>query len=199
MSGQTVIVDGATNETAKVDGQRRVWTRATTVTTGLNAGINEDQYAINPSAVTLTTDTESVLVYIRNDETENVDWALSQITVVGAESNGSGDWLAAMYANVNTGTLIDSGGDGVAIPFNLGSNKPLSATIKTGIEGSALNGTPPLDRLVPTAPASFIIPLDAIVMPPGTSAAISVTPPTGNTSMKVQIELIIIRLPENGE
>ncbi len=196
MSGNTVITDGAKSFTAKVDEMRRLWTRAVTISTGLNAAINDDEYNVTIETLELTTDGESVLLYLRNDEIEDVDWAVTQITVTGAASDGSDDWLAALYTNVNTGTIIDTGTDININPFKLGSTKPLLATALRGFEGAVLDGTTVVDRLVPLAPAAFTIPLDALVLPPGTSMGLSVTPPTGNTSMKVQIGVVVIRLTE---
>ena len=198
MTGLSVIVDGATNFTAKVDEQRRLWTRSTTISHALNASICGDQYIVPPPIINLTSDSESALLYIRNIETENISWALVQILLtLGTSTGGSGEYKINFYANDNLGTIVTAGADLTPIPLNLGSTKPLSATAKTGAEGLSFSGAPFTERLITEFPAMIQIPLDAVVMPPGTSGGVAIVPPIGNTSMDVDVEFTVIRLAED--
>ena len=198
MTGLSVLVDGATNFTAKVDLQRRLWTRAVTISNGLNASICGDQYIVTPPIINLTSDNESGVLYIRNNEKENISWALVQILLtMGDSTGGSGEYRVNFYANENTGTIVTAGADLIPLPLNFGSTKPLDAIAKTGAEGLVFSGSPFTDRLITGFPISIEIPLDAVVLPPGTSGGIAIIPPTGNTSMDIDVEFTIIRLSED--
>ena len=198
MSGLSVIVDGATNTTAKVDDQRRLSVRAVTISHGLNASICGDQYIVTPPFINLTSDNESALLQVRNNESESISWAMTKIELtIGTSVNGSGEYKINFFANDNDGTIVTAGTALNPIPLNLGSIKPLSAVATYGAEGLAFSAPPFTEHLVTEFPSALTIVLDAVVMPPGTSAGVSIVPPTGNTDMTVDVEFTIIRLPED--
>jgi hypothetical protein len=195
MSGTTLIVDGLSSESARVNKDGQLSTFAQVISNSLAASIKGDRYNIGADGfVTLTDDNETPLIYIQNNEPETLGWALTLLSLTTAASDVAGDWFVSFYVNPISGTIITGGDDALIISQNLGSQKPLEATAKIGSTGDTLVGNIKVDRLVPMTPAVVNIPLDAIVMPPGTSFAMTVTPPVGNTSMKVDIGVAVLRL-----
>lgn len=197
MSGQSLIVDGRTSESARVNNDGQLSTFAQIITNSLAASIKGDRYNIGADGfVTLTDDVETPLVYIRNNEPETTGWAITLISLTTGASDGTGEWNVSFYPNPTSGTIITGGTDALIVSQNLASQTPLEATAKIGATGQTLVGNVKVDRLVPVAPASLSIPLDAIVMPPGTSFAMTATPPSGNTSMTMDVGVSMLRLEE---
>lgn len=197
MTGDTVIVDGATNETAQVDGQRRLRTRATTVSNALNASINSDQYNIDTEVLTLTDATDSALLWVRNRENEKINWSVPLLVITLGSSDGTGDLLLKFYKNDGSSDIELTGTDPRIFSFNLGSVKPLVVDAKQGGTGKSFSVSEFTDVLIDSAPTGVAIPLDSIIIEPGSSLGVSIVPPSGNTSMKVQASFSIIRLKED--
>ena len=107
------------------------------------------------------------------------------------------DWSANLYVNDNTGTIVTGGADVEPLQLNLGSNKPLGATVKGGGQGHTFGGPAAESKLTSGTPNELTVRVDSIVVPPGSSLGVSVIPPTGNTSVNVDIEVSIIRLTED--
>lgn len=195
MSGQSLIIDGETSRSARVNNDGQLSTFAQVVSNSLAASIKGDRYNVGMDGfVTVTDDNETPLLYIQNNEHETTGWAITLLSLTSAVSDGTGDWFVSFYTNPTSGTIITGGTDALIISQNLGSQKPLETTAKIGGTGDTLVGNTKVDRLIPMAPASVSIPLDAVVMPPGTSFAMTITPPTGNTSMKVDAGVSLLRL-----
>ena len=193
--GTTLIVDGRTSEAARVnpDGQLSVF--AQVVSNSLAASIKGDRYNIAAAPFPiLTDDVETPVLYVQNNEPAALGWAITQLVVVTTVSDVMGEFTVSFYTNPTSGTIITGGADASVVSQNLGSQKPLEVTAKVGGTGDTLVGDIKVERLVPMTPASLVIPLDAIVIPPGTSFGMTVTPPAGNTSMTVDASVAILRL-----
>ena len=196
MSGVSVIVDGKTGQAARVNEDGQLSTFSQTVSNSLAASIKGDRYNISGELfVTLTDDAPTPVLYIQNNEPESVGWALTQLVVVaGASAGGTGEYSVSFHSNPTSGTIITGGIDALIVSQNLGSQKPLEATAKIGGTGDTIQGGISISRLIPVNPVVFDLPLDAVIMPPGTSIAIGVNPPLGNTSMIVDVSVGLLRL-----
>jgi len=193
--GITVVVDGITSQAARVNEDGQLSTFSQVVSNSLAASIKGDRYNISPDGfITLTDDVETPVIYVQNNEPETIGWALTQLLIVSTLSDGAGEWFVSFYTNPTSGTIITGGTDALVISQNLGSQKPLEVTAKTGSTGDTLAGNVKLDRLIPMTPASITIPLDAIVIPPGTSFGMTVTAPVGNTFVKIDVGVSLLRL-----
>lgn len=193
--GITVLVDGITSQAARVNDDGQLSTFAQVISNSLAASIKGDRYNIGPNGfITLTDDVETPIIYVQNNEPETIGWALTQLLIVSTLSDGAGDWFVSFYTNPTSGTIITGGADALVTSQNLGSQKPLEVTAKIGSTGDTLVGTVKIDRLIPMTPASITIPLDAIVIPPGTSFGMTVTAPVGNTSVKIDVGVSLLRL-----
>ena len=193
MSGLTVISDGADGFTAKVDELRRLTTFATIQADSTAASLNGDTFFISHPVINLTSDAESYVIYVENIDT--VDWVVNEFaTDYGPSTGGIGDFLTRFVSNPTGGTLIDSGSDAFAANMNLAQPQTLSGTFKYGAEGSTITGGTNVPQgLVVSDTRAGRFTGGPIVIGPGTKFALSVTPPTGNTDMNVQVSIILHR------
>jgi len=191
------IQDGTgSGSRAKVDIKNRVHTFATVETGGTEAALEGDLYNVNTETITLTSASASALVYMKN--TDSVPWIYNRVFYnAGPSTGGSGDFLAEVLANPTTGTLISAGAALTPHNLNFSSSKELTATTLKGAEGSTItNGTVRVSTIIPTAGTRVLIAFDSIIVSPGASIAVRITPQTGNTSMNIQVGFNLYRVTD---
>lgn len=173
---------------AKVDGTNKVQTRSVTEPGNLEACVAGEAYVITSGTITLTSASESAVLYYQNDE--DVDIILTRYNI-GIKSTTSGtDTFATMtvYASNVTSMSDGSGNAALIVNSNIGSSKTLVTTnSERGIEGASINGTAGLNLFVPIERSTFIT-LN-VVIPKGSAMGFSITPPTANTSIDVSLGL----------
>lgn len=196
MTGAVVVKDGAGGNTARVDGSNRLHTFDVSRSEATQALIEGNGFTITTGSITLTSDSPSALLFIKN--TDSDPWIITRIfSNTSVSQDGPGTYNLEIVGNAVTGSLIDSGADGAAANLNFGSPRELSSIIKIGSEGSSVNeGNPIIDSIVPTAGNRLLISGDPVAVPSGASAMIRVTPPAGNTSMDVQVGFVLYRANE---
>lgn len=188
-----VIKSGDSGNTAEVDSSNRLQTFSTTQLDSVDASLRGDTFFITSGIINLTTDGQSFIIYIKNDDT--VDWIVNEFTQsYGPSTGGAGGSLSNEFQVGPTGGDILSGTPTLAVNMNIGSPKQLAATILTGAEGDTATGggSVPAGLIVKD---QTLVPFTGgpIVIAAGTSFAFAVTPPTGNTSMDAQLDAIIYR------
>ena len=188
-----VIKDGQTGDTAQVDEKHRLVTMSIIQSGGVAAALEGDLYNINTETIVLTSDSASSLLYIKN--TDNVPWIVDRVFYnAGTSTGGTGEFLAEVLANSSTGTLISAGTAITPFNLNFSSNKSLTAITLKGAEGSTVtNGGVRVSTIIPASGVRVLIPFDSIVMEPGSSLVVKITPQTGNTSMNIQVGLNLHR------
>lgn len=191
MSGTSVIQDGRGGKTAEVDDDNRLSVKAVTVDEKTAKSSSGDSYIITSAIVELTNDLESALLYIKNNE--DVDWIISSTSVEFGATDGTGDMLINFTLGATGGTIIDNAVPANVSNLNLGSAKPLGAIAVRGVEGDTLTGGGGGDSLVSEGTKNKVLPTSPIILAPGTSIGVGITPSAGNTSMKVIIGLLIYR------
>jgi hypothetical protein len=197
MSGDSRIIDGRSGNAAKVDIVNRLHVDAVSRSSVVDASINGETFFITTGSVNLTTDSESWLLYAKNDDT--VQWVVESIEAAFGASNGSGDSFSQFNVGATEGTLISAGVDIPAINLNIGSPNQLPSTIKLGGEGSTItNGLNTPVTLIPEGSLIRMFSAGPVVIPPGTSFAIAYTPPSGNTGMNTSVQIVIFRDIDNG-
>lgn len=179
---------------AKVDSKNRVHSLAISETAGTEASTNGDLYNVNTGTITLTTANASSLLYMKN--TDSVSWIFNRVFYNAGESTGgTGEFLAEVIANATTGTLITAGTDLDPYNLNFGSSKELTSTTKKGSEGSTLtNGDARVSTIIPASGTRVLIAFDSIIVEPGSSISVTITPQTGNTSMAIQVGFNLYRV-----
>lgn len=184
----TVIKDGSGNGfTQKVDSDNRAYTYATTETNEEHSVGEGAAWNLNTLDMTLTSDTASATQYIKN--TGNTDLIIQRWVAVTGPSTGGVSTDSVLVEIVRN---PDSVSFSTALsPFNsnFGSNDQPEATNLKGGEGETITGGDVVIASRMAAGTRNILPVVCIV-PQGTSAAIRITPPSGNTNMKVQTVIV---------
>jgi len=181
-----IIEDGrGSGISAGVNLDNRLLTKAISSTTLEDASFDGFSYSVDIGTVTLTTAGESGLLSIKNTD-PNLMLQISSVVFGIGKSNIAGDVIIKGYSNVTTGTLISGGSSVTPTNRNYGLSTPAIATVLKGSEGSTItNGTQSATFIVQSPSALEVD--STVVLPNGYSIALSVTPPSGNTSMKVSI------------
>lgn len=183
-----ILKSGDSGNTAKVDDKNRIQAFSTSQTEATSRALEGNSYNINTGTITLTSANTSALMYLEN--TDTVDWTVARVFYnAEASTGGTGGWLAEVAANPTDGTLLSGGTAFEPVNFNFGSVKTLTATCLKGAEGlTATGGTQgAVSTIVPASGTRVLIPFDSVILTPGSSMAILITPPTGNTSMDIQV------------
>ena len=183
------LLDGTgTGKRAKVDVSNRLHTHSVTETIIQNAARTGDSYNINSGPITLTTASQSALLYFKNTGDSDIHIAAVGY-LIGNSTGGAGDFHATVVKNPTTGTVIS---DAVAVAINenknVGSSKILDIETYKGAEGKTFtNGEDFYFSLLGGAARTYVISTGTIVVPNGGSIGVNVTPQIGNTSMEIQI------------
>ena len=189
-----ILKDGTgTGNTAKVDVKNRIRAFSTVETGGTEAAFSGDLYNVNTGTIVLTSATESALVYMSN--TDDVPWIFNRVFYnAGPSTGGAGDFRADVIANPTAGTLISAGTALTPHNLNFSSSKGLTATTLKGAEGSTItDGTVRVSTIIPASGTRVLIAFDSIILEPGSSIAVAITPQTGNTSMNIQVGFNLYR------
>lgn len=184
-----IINDGkGTGYQAEVDEYNRLQTLSVSLDASQRSAIDGETYNINTGTINLTTANESALLYLKN--TGATDLHLTSIGyLLGNSTGGSGDTLMTVKRNPTAGTVV-SGATSVDINVNknFGSTKTLSVNAYKGAEGNTITGGgDAYYSLLPGVSRSYVINTGTLVIPQGSSISVSMTPPTGNTSVDVQV------------
>jgi hypothetical protein len=191
------LQDGAgSGNRAKVDNKNRLHTLSTLESGGTEAALSGDLYNINTETINLSTDNSSALLYMKNFDL--VPWVYDRVFYnAGNSTGGSGDFLAEVVANPTAGTLISAGTEITPHNLNFGSNRELLATTVKGADSSTVtDGTVRVSTIIPASGVRVLISFDSIIVSPGSSIAIRITPPSGNTSMSIQVGFNLYRFTD---
>lgn len=181
------IEDGLTGKTAGITDDNELKTQSITRSEPTQKALKGKLYNLNSGILTLTNTTANILMYIKN--TGTTTWIVPRVFYnIGASTGGSGRVLARVLYSVTAGTIISSGTDFEPPNFNLGVPAQITGTFKKAAsQGLTATASEFLSTIIPSAGQRVLIGLDSMVMPPGATAAIEITAPTGNTSMAVQV------------
>lgn len=194
----TIIKDGTGGgQTLKIDSQNRAHVHGVMETLSQNASREGEGYNINTGSITLTSSTISELLYIEN--LGDNDLHVSTIGfLIGNSTGGTGDLEVGVNKNITGGTLIGSNQPKINENKNCGSKKTLDVQLYSGVEGrTQTGGTEFYSSLLAGDARTYVINTGDIIIPRGTNISLNVTPPSGNTSMTVQIFLSIIEYTIN--
>lgn len=177
------ITDGTgKGNSAGVDRTNRLLVRNVSETIFQNAAEEGEAFFIGTPIITATTAGESALIYIKNNEDDQL--VLGSFFLI-AEATASGSPNMFRINWYRNPTSISSGTAIPALNQNFGSSNTLDADIEYGAEGSTVTGGSLAATL--SFPIGQFNQLDAnLVLEKGSSVAITVTPPAGNTNMPVQ-------------
>ena len=188
------IQDGTgTGLRAKVNSSNRLTVDSIETTAESLASSSGDSFNVSNDIIDITSDVETALIHIKNTNSE--DWVITRVYFhFGGSTGGVGSGEFCMIQNATTGTLISGGTAAVPVNANFGSAKLLVGEFLQGTNGSTItDGTEFVRTIVPNFTSRNIIPFDSVVIPPGASLSLQFKPPTGNTSLKVQLGVNFFR------
>lgn len=181
-----VINDGTgTGKKLKINQLNRAETQSVARTAEEDSALFGDAYLCGSGPVSLTSDSESAIFYLKNNEDKDLiikNFTLTSTAITGAST---GVFLLKLYKNPDG---ITSGTDNPPANTNFGSSKELEADVEFGAEGSTVTGGVLSGSTFMPQQAFTKAPLSWIV-PKGSSFAISIQPATGNTSCSVNVFL----------
>jgi len=161
-----------------VDSKNRLLTSTINETTFQHAAEQGDAFFLGTPTITLTNAAASAVFFIENNEDLPLNigefFFMADATTGGTPAAFKASWYKNPTDILGTGTT--------ALNQNFGSSNELDATIKYGAQGSGVSGGTLSATL--SFPIGMFNTIEAnLVLEKGSSLAITITPPTGNTSM----------------
>ena len=187
----TVIKDGLTGNTAKVGSDNKVHTRSVQTNSFQEALLDGRSFRLASGVQTLTSDTLSEIIYVKNNDTR--DMFLEEVITTFGNSNVTGDILVGFKLNPPTGTIIDDAVGIFALNTNIGASSVADVAAYSGGEGKTADGIAGFSLF---SEAGIYSNKSVAVIPHGSSFTLSVTPPAGNTSMNTQIVIRMFFIEE---
>jgi hypothetical protein len=177
------IIDGrGSGKRAGIDSDNRLLTQSINETIFQHAAEEGDAFFIGTPLINLTNSAASAVIIIENNEEEPL--ILGNFFLIAESTTGGSPnmFRVTWYKNP---TSISGGTTTSGLNQNFGSSKTLDATIQYGAQGSAVTGGTVAAQL--SFPIGEVNDIPAnLVLPKGSSFALTVAPPAGNTSMNVQ-------------
>lgn len=177
---------------AGVDKTNRLLSRTINETIFENSAEEGEAYFIGTPLISLTNSALSTIFFILNNE--DADLIFDNFFLIAEATTGGSPniFRTTWYKNP---TSISSATSTTPLNQNFGSSKTLSGTFQYGAQGSTATGGSVVAQL--SFPIGVFNDIPAkLVLPKGSSFAIGITPPTGNTSMAVQFGGRVIRYIE---
>ena len=184
------ITDGTgRGNSAAVDGTNRVLTRSISEDIFQNAAEESEAYFLGTPLINLTGSSESALYIITNNEDSPL--VLGNFFFVAESTTGGSPnmFRVSWYKNP---TSISGGATVAPLNQNFGSSKVLNANAQYGAQGSTVTGGSNVATLSFPIGQFNDIPAN-LILEKGSSFAVTITPPAGNTSMDVQFASRAIR------
>lgn len=185
------ILDGTgSGKEAGVDQNHRLLTN--TISEDISNHVTEygGKFNINTGNVTLTSTNESAVLYFKNNEDET--YSITGIVYnLGSSTGGSGQVQCDVYFKTTGGTIVSNATPvDILANQNIGDATQLDADAYKGAEGyTQTGGEYAVTSLINPGSRAFIG-LGQILCPKGQTLSVTMTPPSGNTSMIVQCALV---------
>jgi hypothetical protein len=184
------LLDGTgSGRLARVDINKRLHTDAVTVDRAANASFNGDSYNANTGIINLTSASKSAVFYMKNNESSSNLVIDALFYLIGNSTGGSGDVLITVLRNPTAGTIVDGASDMemAGVNRNFGSAKTITGDFYKGAEANTFtDGTKVIESIFNQSATRAFVGVGAIVLTPGSSIGVEITPATGNTSLDVE-------------
>lgn len=173
----------------KVTSENRLLTDSVTLSQSSNSSFTGDSYNVNTGVINLTSANKSAVFYMKNNEGEKNMVIDALFYLIGNSTGGSGDMLITVLRNPTAGTIIDGASDMemAGVNRNFGSAKTITGNFYKGAEGNTFtNGDKVIESIFNQSATRAAINVGAIILTPGSSIGIDITPATSNTSLDVE-------------
>ena len=182
----SVIEDGrGTGKKAQVNSDNQLVTRATAVEQRLASAADGNYYELTTDKTTITNATEQGILYLKNDSTDSdFGIVIDRVFFDFWTSTGGtgGDMTVEYYKN----PTITGGTDVVPTNTNFSNSGGAVGTFKKNT--TTMTGTH-WWQMYTTDKTSIALEEGRIYIPSGYSFGIALEPPTGNTSMDININI----------
>lgn len=170
-----------------VDSSNRILAASITEDIASHVAEYGGRYNLNTGTITLTSASASAVMYFKNNE--DYDYSINSfIFYFGASTGGTGLSTIDIYADATGGTIISGAVDGaMKFNMNMGTARELQADFYKGAEGNTLTGGIHAFSGYQAPGNARILSVGQLLVPKGESLGAIITPPTGNTSMNVQV------------
>ena len=180
-----IIEDGkGSGKKAHINKDNQLVTRATIAEQRLASTIDKNYYELSTGQITITNDTEQGLIYLKNTTRSDLGIVIDRVFFDFWSSTGGtgGDITVGYYRN----PTITGGTDIVPVSTNFGT--PILAVGDFKRNVTTMTGTR-WWNMYSSDKASIALEEGRIYLHPGNSFGIAMIPPTGNTSIKVNINI----------
>lgn len=185
------IRDGGSGTTlAKVNANGRLYTDAISASESYAATKDGRSYNVNSGSITLTDAADTPLIYLKNNETQ--DLHITAIAVgVGPSTGGSGGIpKITVVRNPKTGTIVDNAtAVDVNSNRNYGSSDALTVDAYKGATGNTMTDGEDHILFFQTSNGRLFATIDEN-LPKGSSIGIKFDPQASNTSQEVYAAII---------
>jgi hypothetical protein len=182
-----IIQDGTgSGQVAKVNGSNRLYVDAVQKSEQAEANIQGDAYNINTGQITLTSASESAILYIKNTDSTKRLFVSSIAIGLGPSTGGVATEIPAITVlrNPTTGTIIESTPTDVDINSNRNFSSSNSLTIDAYKGGEAETFTDGTEHIIFYASDNSRLFADIEeVLENGASLGIKIDPQGSNTNM----------------
>lgn len=190
-----IIQDGRTSNTAKVNDGNALLTISKTLSLEAVETVNGQSFNINTGDIALTSADESAVLYIKNTDTVAF-FIPSFVFLLGASTNGSGDWLTSIDGGTIAGTIVSGASSVSAVNRNIGSSRTVTGLFYKGAEGNTATGGTTVYSSRLASNGRVVVAADTVLQP-GSALAVFITPPASNTSATIQVAVPLYRRTED--
>lgn len=184
-----ILSGTGTGKEACVDNTNRVCVRSISESESDESSVQGQRYNINTGDITLTSANESAVLYFKNNE--DYEFVINTIIYnIDDSTGGTAAVTVDVYFKTTGGTIVSGATDvDMNVNLNLASANTLTADAYKGAEGNTqIGGVQAVSSLIQPGGRAAVS-LGKVIIPKGQSIAITMTPPSGNTSIKVQAAL----------
>lgn len=184
-----IIEDGSgTGRRSKVGVANRLHTHSLSVPVSTISTLNGDTFNVLSGFITLTNAADSALLYISSTEDRDVSLFLGSLRL-GDSTGGTGKGTITVHLNPTGGTIVSNAVDADVNNRRIGDANTINLTAFKGVQGDTITGAAATEVYPTTGDDSKL----EYIIPKGSTFALSYNPPTGNTSIDVEIQFFVIK------
>lgn len=187
------IKDGSTGNTVKINARNQLYTKSTIISNTYESTKDGNGYNINTGIINLTNSVETPILYIKNNETKNLQ--IMAIIVGTWESRGGSGFdgvpKLTVIRNPNGGTIITSTPTDIDVISNrnFGSNNMLNFLAYKGSTGDTMTGGEEHIILQMGVSGRTVVNINEVI-PQGASIGVKYTPQLSNISQKIYVAML---------
>jgi hypothetical protein len=172
----TILEDGGgSGKRCKVSSDNKLETRSVTLTEYEEAALNGRAFNANTEILALTGTGESALIYLKNNESQDVSIQGFFVGVGALSGTTSDSVLVRAYLNPTGGTLITDENEVTVVNRDAGSAKSFDFDCYKGGDGKTITGQDPVPILYQfQGGSSRVFGTVNLVIPRGTSIAVTI-------------------------